>query len=75
MILTESEQMLVIILGAFMFMAIIGSTIKDYQRMSKEAKNKIKQFENDAAYVKELKEVIDEKNETLQKQIREKNKA
>lgn len=75
MILTESEQMLVIILGAFMFMAIIGSTIKDYRRMSKEAKKKIKQFENDAAYVKELKEVIDEKNETLQKQIREKNKA
>ena len=33
MILTETEEMLVIIVGAFMFMAIIGKTIKDYKKM------------------------------------------
>ena len=59
MILTETEEMLVIILGAFMFMAIIGKTIK----------------EKDIAYVKKLKEVVDLKNEKLQKQIKEQDKA
>lgn len=75
MILTETEEMLVIILGAFMFMAIIGRTIKDYQRMSREAKKEVTQREKDIAYVKKLKEVVDLKNEKLQKQIKEQDKA
>ena len=74
MILTETEEMLVIILGAFMFMAIIGKTIKDYQRMSREAKKEVSQHEKDIAYVKKLKEVIDLKTEKLQKQIKEESK-
>ena len=74
MILTETEEMLVIILGAFMFMAIIGKTIKDYQRMSREAKKEVSQREKDIAYVKKLKEVIDLKTEKLQKQIKEESK-
>ena len=74
MILTETEEMLVIILGAFMFMAIIGNTIKDYRRMSREAKKEVAQREKDEAYVKQLKEVIDLKTEKLQKQIKEESK-
>ena len=45
MILSETEEMLVIILGAFMFMAIIGKTIKDYRKMSCEAKKKVAERE------------------------------
>lgn len=70
MILSETEEMLVIILGAFMFMAIIGKTIKDYRKMSWDAKKKVTEREKDEAYVKKLKEVIDLKNEKLQKQIK-----
>lgn len=73
MILSETEEMLVIVLGAFMFMAIIGKTIKDYKRMTWEAKKKVAEREKDETYVKKLKEVIDLKNEKLQKQIKEQN--
>ena len=74
MILSETEEMLVIIFGAFLFMAIIGNTIKDYRRMSREAKKEVAQREKDEAYVKQLKEVIDLKTEKLQKQIKEESK-
>ena len=74
MILSETEEMLVIIFGAFMFMAIIGNTIKDYRRMSREAKKEVAKREKDEAYVKQLKEVIDLKTEKLQKQIKEESK-
>jgi flagellar motor component MotA len=73
MILSETEEMLVIIFGAFMFMAIIGNTIKDYRRMTREAKKEIAQREKDEAYVKQLKEVIDLEAEKLQKHIKEKS--
>ena len=71
MILTETEEMLVIIVGAFMFMAILGNTIKDYKNMSREAKKEVAEREKDEAYVKKLKEVIDLKNEKLQQKIKE----
>ena len=74
MILSETEEMLVIIVGAFIFMAIIGKTIKDYKKMSWEAKKKVAEREKDEAYVRKLKEVIDLKNEKLQKQIKEQPK-
>ena len=74
MILSETEEMLVIILGAFMLMAIIGNTIKDYKKMAWEAKKKLAEREKDEAYVKKLKEVIDLKNEKLQEQIEKQNK-
>lgn len=74
MILSETEEMLVIILGAFMLMAIIGNTIKDFKKMSWEAKKKLAEREKDEAYVKKLKEVIDLKNEKLQEQIEKQNK-
>lgn len=74
MILSEIEEMLVIVFGAFIFMAILGNTIKDYRKMSWEAKKKVAEREKDEAYVKKLKEVIDLKNEKLQKQIKEQHK-
>lgn len=74
MVLTETEEILVIIAGAIVLMALISNILKDYRSMSREAKKEITQREKDEAYVKELKRVIDQKNEELQRQIEEKDK-
>ena len=75
MVLTETEEMLVIVAGAIVLMALISNILKDYRNMSREAKKEVAQREKDEAYVKELKRVIDQKNEELQRQIEEKDKA
>jgi hypothetical protein len=75
MVLTETEEMLVIVAGAIVLMALISNILKDYRSMSREAKKEVAQREKDEAYVKELKRVIDQKNEELQRQIEEKDKA
>ena len=72
MILSDTEELLVILAGAVIFMAIIGSTIKDYRRMSWEAKKKIAQKERDEEYVRTLTKVIEEKNKALQDQLKKK---
>lgn len=72
MILSDSEEILVLLGGVVIIMAIIANAMKDYRRMSREANRKIAQQERDEAYVKELKRVIDKKNEELQKIIKEK---
>ena len=75
MVLTETEEMLVIVAGAIVLMALISNILKDYRSMSRDAKKEVAQREKDEAYVKELKRVIDQKNEELQRQIEEKDKA
>lgn len=75
MVLTETEEMLVIVAGAIVLMALISNILKDYRSMSREAKKEVAQREKDEAYVKELKRVIDQKNEELQRQIEEKDNA
>ena len=75
MVLTETEEMLVIVAGAIVLMALISNILKDYRSMSREAKKEVDQREKDEAYVKELKRVIDQKNKELQRQIEEKDKA
>ena len=75
MVLTETEEMLVIVAGAIVLMALLSNIFKDYKSMSRDAKKEVAQREKDEAYVKELKRVIDQKNEELQRQIEEKDKA
>ena len=75
MVLTETEEMLVIVAGAIVLMVLISNILKDYRSMSREAKKEVAQREKDEAYVKELKRIIDQKNEELQRQIEEKDKA
>ena len=74
MILSDVEEILVILGGAVIIMAMLGNVLKDYRSMSREAKRKVAQQEQDEAYVRKLKKIIDEKNEALQKEIREQNK-
>lgn len=75
MVLTETEEILVICAGAVVLMALISNILKDYRSMTRDAKKEVAQREKDEAYVKELKRVIDKKNEELQRQIKEKDKT
>ena len=61
MILTETEEILVVLAGAVVLMALFSNILKDYRNMTREAKKQIALREKDEAYVKELKQVIDKK--------------
>ena len=73
MILTETEEILVVLAGAVVLMALFSNIFKDYRNMTRDAKKQIALKKKDEAYVKELKQVIDKKNEELQRRIKEKN--
>ena len=62
MILSDSEEILVIIAGAAILMAILGNVVKDYKSMKREAKQKVAQKEKDEAYIKKLTTLIALKN-------------
>ena len=74
MILSDAEEILVILGGAVIIMAMLGNVLKDYRSMSRDAKRKVAQQEQDEAYVRKLKKIFDEKNEALQEEIRKQNK-
>ena len=75
MILSDAEEILVILGGAVIIMAMLGNVLKDYRSMSRDAKNKVAQKERDENYVRKLKEIVDQKNKTLQKELNKQNKA
>ena len=74
MILSDAKEILVILGGAVIIMAMLGNVLKDYRSMSRDAKRKVAQQEQDEAYVRKLKKIVDEKNEALQEEIRKQNK-
>ena len=70
MVSTETEEMLVIVAGGLYH----GIDIEHFKRLPKHVaggEKEVAQREKDEAYVKELKRVIDQKNEELQRQIDE----
>lgn len=75
MILSDAEEILVILGGAVIIMAMLGNVLKDYRSMSRDAKNKVAQKECDENYVRKLKEIVDQKNEALQKELKKQKKA
>ncbi|MDA9886176.1 hypothetical protein N9D55_01935 [Flavobacteriaceae bacterium] len=75
MILSDAEEILVILGGAVIIMAMLGNVLKDYRSMSRDAKNKVAQKERDENYVRKLKEIVDQKNEALQKELKKQKKA
>ena len=74
MILSDAEEILVILGGAVIIMAMLGNVLKDYRSMSRDAKRKVAQQEQDEEYVRKLKKIVDEKNEAIQEEIRKQNK-
>ena len=75
MILSDAEEILVILGEAVIIMAMLGNVLKDYRSMSRDAKNKVAQKERDENYVRNLKEIVDQKNEALQKELKKQKKA
>lgn len=75
MILSDSEEILVILVGAVILMALLGNVIKDYKTMKREAKQKVAQKEKDEAYVKKLTAMIDLKHQALQKKSKSTGKS
>ena len=74
MYLSDTDEMLVIVGGAVVIMAIVGATVKDYRRMRWEAKKEIEKKEKEEAYIKKLTALIDEKNKLLQAQLKAQEK-
>ena len=74
MILTDSEKILVALGALVIIMAIIANAIKDYRRMSREANRKVEQKLKDEEYIRQLKKIIDKKNEELEKIVKSKKK-
>ena len=74
MYLSNSEEMLVIVGGAVVIMAIVGATVKDYRRMRWEARKEVKKKEKEEQYVKKLTELINEKNKLLEAQLKAQKK-
>lgn len=69
MYLSDTEEMLVIVGGAVVIMAIVGAAVKDYKRMRWEARKEIEKKEKEEAYVKKLTALINEKDKILKTQI------
>lgn len=74
MYLSDTEEMLVIVGGAVVIMAIVGATVKDYRRMRWEAKKEVEKKEKEEAYIKKLTALIEEKNKLLQAQLKAQEK-
>jgi len=74
MYLSDTEEMLVIVGGAVVIMAIVGATVKDYRRMRWEAKKEVEKKEKEEAYIKKLTALINEKNKLLQAQLKAQEK-
>lgn len=74
MYLSDKEEMLVIVGGAVVIMAIVGATVKDYRRMRWEAKKEVEKKEKEEAYIKKLTALINEKNKLLQAQLKAQEK-
>ena len=74
MYLSDTEEMLIIVGGAVVIMAIVGATVKDYRRMRWEAKKEIEKKEKEEAYIKKLTALIEEKNKLLQAQLKAQEK-
>jgi hypothetical protein len=70
MYLSDSEEWLVILVATTIVLGLIIKSYRDYKTMSAEANKKIEQKKKDEAYVRKLKEVIDQKNELLQQAIK-----
>tara|TARA_A200000113_G_scaffold203554_1_gene198714 strand:- start:2626 stop:2850 length:225 start_codon:yes stop_codon:yes gene_type:complete len=72
MILTDSEKILVALGALIIILAIVANAIKDYRRMTREANKKVKQKLKDEEYIRELKKIIDKKNQELEEIVKSK---
>jgi|TARA_B110000263_G_C15297942_1_gene506482 hypothetical protein len=66
-ILSDTEEILVAIIGMALVLGILIKSYKDYKSMTAEYKLEIKKKEQDEKYVQNLIQELDDKNELLKK--------
>jgi len=69
MYFSESEEWLVVLAASVIIIGLLVKSYRDYKSMTVEMNKKIKRQKDDEAYIKKLKDVVDKKNEQLQKMI------
>jgi hypothetical protein len=74
MYFNSSEEWLVILAASVIIIGLLVKTYRDYRNMTFEMNKKIARQEKDEAYLRKLKEVVDKKNEELQRIINSKKK-
>ena len=75
MYFSESEEWLVVLAASVIIVGLLVKSYRDYKSMTVEMNKKIKRQKDDEAYIKKLKKVVDEKNEELQKIIKNQKKT
>jgi hypothetical protein len=74
MYFNSSEEWLVILAASVIIIGLLVKTYRDYKNMTFEMNKKIARQKKDEAYLRKLKEVVDKKNEELQRIIKRKKK-
>jgi hypothetical protein len=74
MYFNSNEEWLVILAASVIIIGLLVKTYRDYRNMTFEMNKKIARQEKDEAYLRKLKEVVDKKNEELQRIINSKKK-
>ena len=74
MYFNSSEEWLVILAASVIIIGLLVKTYRDYRNMTFEMNKKIARQEKDEEYLRKLKEVVDKKNEELQRIIDSKKK-
>ena len=74
MYFNSSEEWLVILAASVIIIGLLVKTYIDYRKMTFEMNKKMARKEKDEAYLRKLKEVVDKKNEELQRIIKSKKK-
>ena len=74
MYFNSGEEWLVILAASVIIIGLLVKTYRDYRNMTFEMNKKIARQEKVEAYLRKLKEVVDKKNEELQRIIKSKKK-
>ena len=75
MYFSESEEWLVVLAASVIIIGLLVKSYRDYKSMTADMNKKIKRQKDDEAYIKRLKDVVDKKNEQLQKMIDNQKKS
>ena len=67
MYFSESEEWLVVLAASVIIIGLLVKSYRDYKSMTADMNKKIKRQKDDEAYIKKLKDVVDKKNEQLQR--------
>jgi hypothetical protein len=75
MYFSDSEEWLVVLAASVIIIGLLVKSYRDYKTMTAEMNKKINRQKQDENYIRKLKEVVDQKNEQLQKIIAKQKKS